>query len=85
MKWFLRIFFVLVLANICIGYVIRKDDMPLGEKWIGLSVAIGFFIYMPIFLVHRWKGKRLQDYTLSSENLKKMRDTLDPPKQRKKS
>ncbi|MGB0443905.1 MAG: hypothetical protein ACPGYI_03065 [Flavobacteriaceae bacterium] len=83
MKWFLRIFFVLVLANICVGYAIRQDNLPLGEKWIGLSVAIGFFIYMPLFLVHRWKGKRLQDYTLSNENLKKMRDTLDPPKQRK--
>ncbi len=83
MKWFLRIFFVFVLANICVGYAIRQDNLPLGEKWIGLSVAIGFFIYMPLFLVHRWKGKRLQDYTLSNENLKKMRDTLDPPKQRK--
>jgi len=83
MKWFLRILFVLVLANICVGYAIRQDNLPLSEKWIGLSVAIGFFIYMPIFLVHRWKGKRLKDYTLSNENLKKMRDTLDPPKQRK--
>ncbi|MDA9201653.1 hypothetical protein N9O58_01940 [Flavobacteriaceae bacterium] len=85
MKWFLRIFFVLVLANICVGYAIRQDDMPLGEKWIGLSVAIGFFIYMPIFLVHRWKGKQLKDYTLSPENLKKMKETLEPKKTRKKS
>ena len=85
MKWFLRIFFVLVLANICVGYAIRQDDMPLGEKWIGLSVAIGFFIYMTIFLVHRWKGKQLKDYTLSPENLKKMKETLEPKKTRKKS
>ena len=85
MKWFLRIFFVLVLANICVGYAIRQDDMPLGEKWIGLSVAIGFFIYMPIFLVHHWKGKQLKDYTLSPENLKKMKETLEPKKTRKKS
>ena len=85
MKWFLRIFFVLVLANICVGYAIRQDDMPLGEKWIGLSVAIGFSIYMPIFLVHRWKGKQLKDYTLSPENLKKMKETLEPKKTRKKS
>ena len=83
MKWFLRIFFVFVISNIIAGYVIRQDDLALGEKWIGLAVATGFFIYMPIFLVHRWKGKQLKDYTLSTENLKKMKETLEPPKQRK--
>jgi hypothetical protein len=83
MKWFLRIFFVLVIANIIAGYVIRQDDLALGEKWIGFSVATGFLVYMPIFLVHRWEGKQLKDYTLSTENLKKMKETLEPPKQRK--
>ena len=85
MKWFLRIFFILLLSNICVGYAIRQDDMPLGEKWIGLSVVTGFLVYMPIFLVHRWKGKQLKDYTLSPENLKKMKETLEPKKTRKKS
>ena len=85
MKWFLRVFFVLVIANIIVGYIIRQDDMGLGEKWVGLAVATGFFIYMPIFLVHRWKGKQLKDYTLSPENLKKMKETLEPEKKRKKT
>ena len=85
MKWFLRIFFVLVIANIIAGYVIRQNDLALGEKWIGLAVATGFFIYMPIFLVHRWKGKQLKDYTLSTENLKKMKETLEPEKRKKKT
>lgn len=85
MKWFLRIFFMLVIANIIAGYVIRQNDLALGEKWIGLAVATGFFIYMPIFLVHRWKGKQLKDYTLSPENLKKMKETLEPEKRKKKT
>ncbi|MGB0357479.1 MAG: hypothetical protein ACPGC2_01995 [Flavobacteriaceae bacterium] len=84
MKWFLRSFFVLILANIIVGYIIKQDDALLGEKWIGFSVAMGFFVYMPIFLVYRWRGKRLQDYTLSPENLKKMKETLDPPTRRKR-
>ena len=84
MKWFLRAFFVLIIANIIAGCVIRQKDMALGEKWIGLSVATGFFVYMPIFLVHRWKGKQLKDYTLSPENLKKMKETLEPTKTTKK-
>lgn len=75
---------MLILVNIIVGYVIKQTDIPFGEKWIGFSVAIGFFLYMPLFLVHRWKGKRLQDYTLSPENLKKMKETLEPPTQRKR-
>ena len=82
MKWFLRAFFLLVIANIIAGYVIRQDDLALGEKWIGFSVVTGFFIYMPVFLVYRWKGKQLKDYTLSTENLKKMKETLEPPKRK---
>ena len=84
MKWFLRIFFVLILVNIIVGYVIRQENLLLGEKWIGFSVAIGFFVFMPLFLAHRWKGKQLKDYTLSPENLKKMKETLEPPTQRKR-
>lgn len=84
MKWFLRIFFVLVLVNIIAGYVIRQGNVPMGEKWIGFSVLIGFGVYMPLFLAHRWKGKRLKDYTLSPENMEKMRDTLEPKHPRRK-
>jgi hypothetical protein len=85
MKWFLRILFFLVLINIVVGYSIRSSDTSLGEKWIGFSVATGFFVYMPLFLVYRWKGKQLKDYTLSNENLKKMKETLEPPTRRKKN
>ena len=85
MKWILRVLFVLVLINIIVGYVIRQENLLLGEKWIGFSVAIAFFVFMPLFLAPRWKGKRLQDYTLSNENLKKIKETLEPPKRKRKS
>ena len=29
---------------------------------------------MPLFLYHRWKGKRLEDYTLTKEKMDKMKD-----------
>ena len=46
----------------------------LGDVIIGVSVLVGTFIFMPLFLAHRWKGKKLKDYTLSEENLKKMKE-----------
>ena len=85
MKWVLRVGFGLVLGNVSVGYVIRQENLLLGEKWIGFSVAIAFFVFMPLFLAHRWKGKHLKDYTLSPENLKKMKETLEPPKRKRKS
>ena len=85
MKWVLRVLFLLVLINIIVGYVIRQENLLLGEKWIGFSVAVAFFVFMPLFLAHRWKGKQLKDYTLSLENLKKMKETLEPPKRKRKS
>ena len=33
-------------------------------------------------IVGSWKGKQLKDYTLSTENLKKMKETLEPPKRK---
>ena len=32
---------------------------------------------MPLFLALRWKGKKLKDYTLREENIRKMREKAD--------
>ena len=47
-----------------------------GEFIIGFTVLTGSFIYLPLFLYHRWKGKKLKDYTLNEENLKKMKKKI---------
>ena len=49
-------------------------DGKIGDIIIGVSVLVGTLIFMPLFLVQRWKGKKLKDYTLSEENLKKMKE-----------
>ena len=46
----------------------------IGDIIIGVSVLVGALIFMPLFLAYRWKGKKLKDYTLSAENLKKMKE-----------
>jgi hypothetical protein len=55
-------------------YVNNKGNTLLGNKIVGFTVLTAAFVFMPIFLVHRWKGKNLKDYTLSKENLDKLRD-----------
>ncbi|WP_339649851.1 hypothetical protein [uncultured Salegentibacter sp.] len=66
---------ILILIAIGVGFYYRTfEDVVLGDRIIGIAVLASAFILMPIFLYVRWKGKRLQDYTLTKENMDKMRD-----------
>ena len=77
MKIFLRIFFIVLLFNLVVGYIVKSKDVNIGNKWIGVTVFISFFIFMPIFLYHGWKDKKLENYSLSKENLQKMREKIE--------
>lgn len=75
MKNFLKILAVLILIAIGTGFYFRvQGEIILGDRIIGVAVLASAFILMPIFLVIRWRGKKLEDYTLSDKNIKKMRD-----------
>lgn len=75
MKLFMKILGIGILIAIGVGFYFRlTGDEMLGDRIIGISVLTSSFVLMPIFLVVRWRGKRLKDYTLSQENLQKMRD-----------
>ncbi|GAA4308813.1 hypothetical protein GCM10023115_36550 [Pontixanthobacter gangjinensis] len=75
MKIFMKILGIAILIAIGVGFYFRlNDDVLTGDRIIGIAVLTSAFILMPVFLYVRWKGKRLKDYTLSEENLKKMRD-----------
>ena len=76
MKNFLRIFFLALLISLILGFYIKTfENVTEGNKIVGFTVLTATFIYMPIFLVYRWKGKRLKDYTLSKENMDKLRNS----------
>ncbi len=78
MKLFLKIFFFSLLSCLIIGFYIKTyENSNDGNKIVGFTVLTATFIFMPIFLVHRWKGKKLKDYTLSKENLEKLRNSYE--------
>ena len=75
MNLFMKILGILILIAIGVGFYFRlTGEVLTGDRIIGISVLASAFILMPVFLYVRWKGKRLKDYTLSEENMKKMRD-----------
>jgi len=75
MRNFLWLLFISILISLASGIYFKNSvDAIIGERIIGFTVLTGAFIYLPLFLYHRWKDKRLQDYTLSEENIKKMKE-----------
>ncbi len=75
MNTILKVLGILILLAIGTGFYFKwTDDILLGDRIIGIAVLASAFILMPLFLYHRWKGKKLKDYTLSEENLKKMKE-----------
>ena len=85
MKIVLRILFFILLVALAFGiYYKTQIDFSTGERVIGITVLGGAFIYLPLFLFHHWKGKRLQDYTMSEDNLKKMREKQEATSKFKK-
>jgi hypothetical protein len=67
-----QVLFFIVIGGLIWGFSVRPSDAELGNKIIGFSVLAGAFVFMPVFLAHRWRGKKLSDYTLTQENLEKM-------------
>ena len=48
-----------------------------SEKLIGFGIVILFFIVFPIFSYYRWKDKKIEDYYLNNENLRKFKENND--------
>ena len=86
MKIFLKFFFIVQIFSLIIGFYYKTYlKYEIGDKIIGFTVLIGVFIFMPLFLYDRWNGKKLKDYTLTEENIKKIKNQLEFNKRKKKN
>ncbi len=77
MKFKLKYFIVfVVLASagaIIYGFTIKDENLVLANKCIGFGTIGLFLIAMPLFLIKESKGKKVKDYMLTDENIRKMR------------
>ena len=83
MRRILQILFTIILLALITGFIIKSNQAVLGDRIIGVTILFTAFIFMPLFIYHRWKDKKLSDYTLTAENFKKMRETGKKPNQTK--
>ena len=72
---FIKILSILLFGGILFGVYYREIiETSMGDKIIGFFVIFGVFLFMPLFLIYRLKGKKFEDYTLSDKNIKRMRE-----------
>lgn len=65
---------ILVLGSIAaIVYGFRLEGEPMADKFIGGGTAVLFLVAMPLFLYKEGKGKKINDYMLTEDNIRKMR------------
>ena len=73
MRYVLIILFFLIAGSIAYGFYIKPEISATGEFCIGIGISALFFLWMPLFIYHRWKNRSFKDYMLTKENLDKMR------------
>lgn len=72
MKYLILAIILFSVGIIIYGFVIMSDNEPLAHKFIGSGTVGIFLIAMPLFLIKVSKGKKMKDYMLTEENIKKM-------------
>jgi hypothetical protein len=74
MRIILIILSALILPTFGYGVFTQSSDSITGEFCIGISIVALFFVWMPLFIYHRWRKKDMKDYMLTKENIDKMRE-----------
>lgn len=68
MKFVLSTILIGVLIALGYGFYIKSNGDMNGEIVIGIAVLALAFIWMPLFIFHRYKNKDLSSFKLRSFN-----------------
>ena len=74
MKYLIVLVVLAAFTSIGYGFTLKSENEPLAHKFIGFGTLGLFFVAMPLFLYKESKGKKMKDYMLNEENIKKMRE-----------
>lgn len=67
-------------ALIGYGFFIQEQQPHLANQYIGLGTVGIFLVAMPLFLIKESRKKNLKNYTLTKENLEKMKAKMQKKK-----
>lgn len=73
MKYVIVLITLASFTSIFYGFYIQGEELRLANKFIGFGTVGLFLVAMPLFLIKASKGKKMKDYMLNEENIRKMR------------
>jgi hypothetical protein len=59
MKFVLRFLLIIIISALTHGFYLKNNGDPNGEIIVGISVLVIAFIFMPLFIYHRYKNKNI--------------------------
>lgn len=74
MKYLIVLVTLASFASIIYGFSLETQESVIANKYIGFGTVGLFLVAMPLFLIKHSKGKKMKDYMLNEENIRKMRD-----------
>ena len=77
MKYVLWLLFLMILSSLIYGFSIKTPENMSGDKYIGLAVVGLFFVWMPLFIYHRYKKKDIKKYMITDDTFKKIKDEAE--------
>lgn len=63
MKYVIIFVLILSLGMLSTGFYLKNSGDAKGEIVIGLGVLMVAFVLMPLFIYHRYKNKKMSDFT----------------------
>lgn len=63
MKSILIFLLVIILGTLTYGFYLKEPGNNQGEIIIGITVLVIAFVFMPLFIYHRYKNKNIKDFT----------------------
>lgn len=61
-------------GSIIYGFSIQESRVREANKYIGFGTIGLFLVAMPMFLIRESRGKKVKDYMLTEENIRKMQE-----------
>lgn len=77
LKYLILLVTLVSLAAIAYGFYTQEEQPLVANKYIGFGTVGLFLVAMPLFLITTSRGKKVKDYMLTEENIRKMRGSKD--------
>jgi cell division protein FtsW (lipid II flippase) len=68
MNTLIKITLILVITVVIYGFYLKETNFEKGNAFIGIGILVLVFILMPLFLIDRYRKKKLTSFIYKHED-----------------